>query len=79
MKETDSGAVLHKTYTTVAGDMWDQISFDQLGSEAYRNAIMELNPAHVGKYVFSAGVELKLPEAQPDVDAGLPPWKRSQP
>lgn len=78
MKEIRDDVVLHKTYTTIAGDMWDQISFDQLGSEAYRNAIMELNPEHAGKYVFPAGIELRLPEAQPEIDAGLPPWKRSQ-
>lgn len=73
--ETGNGGNSHKTYTTVSGDMWDQIAYDQLGDEAYRSKLMELNPEHVETYVFSAGIVLRLPEPEPETGIGLPPWK----
>lgn len=35
---------MSKTYTTIQGDMWDSIAFSQLGSEAYTDRLMNLNP-----------------------------------
>ena len=77
---------MSKTYTTIQGDMWDSIShqvygdvkfaFSQLGSEAYTDRLMNLNPQHLGYYTFPAGIVLKLPDPAEDVGDALPPWKQ---
>ena len=41
---------MSKTYTTIQGDMWDSIAFSQLGSEAYTDRLMNLNPQYLGYY-----------------------------
>ena len=53
---------MSNTYTTIQGDMWDSIAFSQLGSEAYTDRLMNLNPQHLGYYTFPAGIVLKLPD-----------------
>ena len=53
---------MSKTYTTIQGDMWDSIAFSQLGSEAYTDRLMNLNPQYLGYYTFPAGIVLKLPD-----------------
>ena len=35
---------MSKTYTTIQGAMWDSIAFSQLGSAAYTDRLMNLNP-----------------------------------
>ena len=64
---------MSKTYTTIQGDMWDSIAFSQLGSEAYTDRLMNLNPQHLGYYTFPAGIVLKLPDPAEDVGDALPP------
>ena len=66
-----------KTYTTKAGDMWDGIAFEQLGSENAMGKLMEANQEYLDLYIFPAGVVLNLPEITEPVSASLPPWKRS--
>ena len=51
---------MSKTYTTIQGDMWDSIAFSQLGSEAYTDRLMNLNPQYLGYYTFPAGIVLKM-------------------
>lgn len=65
-----------KTYTTVQGDMWDSIAFRELGSTAYTDRLMRLNPQHRECFTFPAGVCLVLPEPEAQVSSTLPPWKR---
>ena len=67
---------MRKTYTTIQGDMWDSIAFSQLGSEAYTDRLMNLNPQYLGYYTFPAGIVLKLPDPTEDVGDALPPWKQ---
>lgn len=67
---------MSKTYTTVQGDMWDSISFSQLGSVSYTDKLMNLNPQYLGYYTFPAGIVLTLPDATEDVNDALPPWKQ---
>lgn len=67
---------MSKTYTTIQGDMWDSIAFSQLGSEAYTDRLMNLNPQYLGYYTFPAGIVLKLPDPAEDVGDALPPWKQ---
>ena len=65
-----------KTYTTIAGDTWDIVSYKTLGSEMYKNAILEENIACRETVVFPAGVPLAIPDIEPEVSEDLPPWKR---
>ena len=58
---------MSKTYTTIQGDMWDSIAFSKLGSEAYTDRLMNLNPQYL---------VLKLPDLVEDVSDTLPPWKQ---
>ena len=64
-------------YVTVQGDMWDSIAYKVLGSVNYTDALINANLEHRKVYVFSAGVELNIPEVE-DVATGnnLPPWKQ---
>lgn len=66
------------TYTTKTGDMFDSISQEVYGTEAYMGRIIMANPKYSGVYFFKAGVELKIPKlATGDVDASfVPPWRR---
>lgn len=65
-----------KIYTTIAGDTWDIVSYKTLGSEMYKNAILEENIACRETVVFPAGVSLTIPDMEPEVSEDLPPWKR---
>ena len=63
-------------YTTIAGDMWDMIALKTLGSESYTNNLIEANSEHIKTVVFSAGVELAIPEVKAAKLTSLPPWRR---
>lgn len=66
-----------RTYTTIQGDMWDKIAYDQLGDVEYTDSLINANTAYRDVYIFSAGIELILPDVE-DVKtvADLPPWKQ---
>lgn len=64
------------TYTTKSGDMWDSIAYQQLGSTAYTDLLINANLQHREIYLFPSGVVLELPEIQTPINSSLPPWKR---
>lgn len=65
------------TYTTVQGDMWDGIAHKLFGSSEKTNELIKVNSAHADEYVFSAGVELTVPDLDTDTRPNsLPPWKQ---
>lgn len=66
------------TYTTIAGDTWDAISFKTLGNEMYKNAVLETNDSYREIYIFPAGVTLAIPEIELEFSEDLPPWKRGE-
>lgn len=63
-------------YTTVAGDMWDLISYRIYGNERYMAQLLEANPQHSAVMVFGGGVELVVPDIVVPVAATLPVWAR---
>lgn len=66
-----------KTYTTVQGDMWDSIAYNQLGDVSYMDKLMNLNPQYLDIFIFPAGITLRLPDAVAEsVAESTPPWKR---
>ncbi len=66
-----------KTYTTVQGDMWDSIAYTQMGDTAHTDKLMRANARYLGFYVFPAGIELTIPEADTPGGGDAPPWKRA--
>lgn len=63
-------------YTTIQGDTWDGISYKLYGDSSRMSELMERNTAHIRTTIFSAGVVLQVPEAEPQISNNLPPWKR---
>ncbi len=66
------------TYTTILGDTWDIIALKTLGSEKYLSRVIQANKHYADTITFSAGVVLNIPEASPEIDGGLPPWKQGE-
>lgn len=67
---------MSKQYTTISGDMWDKIAYEQMGSVLYLDKLMKANVKHAATIVFRAGVVLTIPAIENEVDMQLPPWKR---
>lgn len=65
-----------KTYTTISGDMWDKIAYEQMGSVFYTDKLMKANTAYAATFIFPAGVVLTIPAVEDRTDMELPPWKR---
>ena len=66
-----------KTYTTVQGDMFDSVSKKMLGSEAYTDRLIRANLKYRDIHVFSAGIELDIPDINKTKQSdNLPPWKK---
>lgn len=67
-----------KTYTTIQGDMWDSIAYQQLGSTSHTDQLMNLNQQYRDYYIFPAGIVLTLPDSEPAtaVSETIPPWKQ---
>ena len=65
-----------KKYRTVSGDMWDLISYQQLGDCKHVETLINANRDKVSTFVFKAGVELNIPEVVNTKVAQLPPWRR---
>ena len=63
-------------YTTVQGDKWDSIAFKEMGSTNHTDKLMNANMKYRGIYIFSAGIELEIPEVSDRNYDDLPPWKR---
>lgn len=62
-------------YITKSGDTWDGIAKEVYGSEYRADVLMEANRAHIGTFIFGAGVELNTPALEEERDGLLPPWK----
>ena len=61
-------------YVTVSGDSFDWISFKVFGSCRQTPDLIAANPAHVETFIFSAGVELTIPEVETPKQSVLP-WR----
>ena len=62
-------------YITILGDTWDGIAFKLYGDELAVGEIMDINRGHIKTVIFSAGVELRLPEIATQPASTLPLWK----
>lgn len=67
---------MNKTYTTISGDMWDKIAYEQMGDVLHMDKLIKANAKYAAIYVFTSGVVLTIPEVETKVNMELPPWKR---
>ena len=64
------------TYITVQGDTWDMISYKVYGSSKYIGLLMESNYNLLDIFIFSAGVEVNVPELPEEEAADIPNWRK---
>lgn len=64
------------TYTTVSGDMWDKIAYEQMGSVLHLDKLLKANVKYAALFVLPAGIALTIPEVEEEENMELPPWKR---
>lgn len=63
-------------YTTVQGDMWDSISYHQLGDVKHTDLLINANLKYKDIYIFSGGIVLDIPDVNKFTSkADRPPWK----
>ena len=65
-----------KKYTTVQGDKWDSIAFNQMGTTDHTDKLMNANTKYRDIFIFPAGTVLDIPEVSERNYDDLPPWKR---
>lgn len=65
-----------KKYFTKAGDQFDLIAYQQLGSCLYTEKIINANRNHIETFIFKAGVELNIPDVETEQVTRLPPWRK---
>ena len=70
------GQGMNKTYTTISGDMWDQIAYKQMGSVLCMDKLIKANIEYAAIVVFPAGIVLTIPAVEDKQNMELPPWKR---
>lgn len=63
-------------YVTQSGDMWDKIAHDIMGSEQCMGELIGANPDLIDYVIFSAGIEIQIPEIDDtQTDIELPSWR----
>lgn len=63
-------------YVTQAGDMWDKIAHDAMGSEQYMGELIKANYDLIDYVIFPAGIEVQIPEIDDtQTDIELPSWR----
>ena len=63
-----------RIYTTILGDTWDLIAYQQMGSEKYMKELMDANWMLTDILQFDAGTELTIPDIVQASDSTLPFW-----
>lgn len=63
-----------KTYTTVSGDTFDKIAYEQLGSEYLFPLLLAENQKYRDVLMFSAGIVLNIPDVVLDDYDNIPEW-----
>ncbi|MET3831029.1 phage tail protein X [Paenibacillus sp. DS2363] len=65
------------TYRTIQGDTWDGISYKLTSSYDAMTTLMYANLDHIQTVIFTAGVELTVPDVQAQTSSSLPSWRTS--
>lgn len=67
--------IVKMEYQTKAGDTWDSIAYEQLGSEKYMGLLLEANPELIAYVVFDSGISIQIPEIPKEDVADSALWK----
>ena len=66
-------------YICASGEHWDDVARTMYGDERYAAELLNANPEHCTKLVFSGGEQLYLPVIATEATVGgapsTPPWK----
>jgi hypothetical protein len=62
------------TYSTIGGEMFDQISRKLYGQERYENVLMRENPQYMDVVKFDPGCILTVPAIQVSTNYSAVPW-----
>ncbi|WFR55352.1 tail protein X [Anaerocolumna sp. AGMB13025] len=63
-------------YTTVQGDTWDLISYKVYGTSKHIGLLMQSNYNLLDTFIFSAGIEIMVPELTEEETDELPDWRK---
>ncbi len=63
------------TYTTKSGDSFDSIAHKFYKSSLYLPELINANRDLITHFIFSAGVEITVPEVEKVKKVKTPPWK----
>ncbi len=80
MRKITSGLISDRSldmYVTKQGECWDEVAKAVYGSEKHIGFLMQNNMQLLDIAVFSAGMELNVPEI-PTEESNLPAWRRKQ-
>ena len=66
---------MSRIYTTVQGDMWDMIAYNEMGSVDYTDDLMNANSSLLEYFSFPSGIELTIPDV-PERSASTLPWAK---
>lgn len=70
---------MSKIYTTIDGDTFDSLALSFFGDEKLASHIIQANLDHCSTLIFSAGVQLTIPdEIVGEKPETLPPWRRDE-
>lgn len=67
------------TTRTFSGDTWDSIAYRLWGKgtdQTHMADLISANPNYIDTVVFSANVELIVPDVEDKTPVTLPPWRR---
>ena len=64
-----------RKYITQSGDSWDKIAFKIFGDERYVEDLINANREHLRTFIFSAGIEISIPDVSRETKKLAPPWK----
>lgn len=70
------GGAMSRTYTTIAGDMWDTIAYKVMGNEMQMDALIKHNLQYRHIFIFPAGIKIEIPDIEIKISKSLPPWKQ---
>ena len=62
-------------YITKSGDSFDSIAYKFYSDSRYVTDLINANRDYIGTFIFSAGIELEIPEVKKISKKRTPPWK----
>lgn len=65
---------MSRVYTTISGDTWDLIAYQQMGDEGYMKELLQANLPLSNILRFDSGTEIIIPDIEIGASDTLPFW-----